>query len=581
MRKLTALLLALIMLAAVAPLSAVAESVVDRDGPTITLNVYSQLANFSGIQQGWGAVMLKDKFNIELNIIPDQDGTYETRMASGNLGDIVVWGANGADYKNAVAKDMLLDWEEDDLGATYAPYIWENYQGALNANREVSGDDKIHGFGHAVAFKQGSHAAFFYTWDIRWDLYAKLGYPEVKNFDDLFNVLVAMKELEPTDEKGNPTYATSIWPDWDGNMVMYVKSLGTAYYGYDELGFGYYNPNNGEFISCLEEDGPYLECLKFFNRLYQAGLLDPNSMTQTYDVMGEKVKNGGTFWGIFNYSTSSIFNTAAHLEAGKMMYSLVPTEAAPIVYGLGTNGGNRIWSIGNYTEYPELCLEVLDWLATPEGSMTMWYGPKGVTWDYDENGLAYFTELGKLTNSDSTHSMDGVEWTSPWTGKTYTFSGTYNDGSIQINNTTLAQDMENPDGAHGETFNKISWESTVTASSYDIEQDWRNWSGFASADQYMNAGNYTVMPEINYSESSRSNQLDLTWKQIADTIVTLSWQAIYAKSDAEFNSLINQMRARVNMLGWNSCVEWCNQEAAAKWQLTQDAQTFSGIVKNK
>ena len=76
MKKLLTLVLALALCLGAVPMAASAESVVDRDGPTITLDVYSQLANFSGIQQGWGAVMLKDKFNVELNIIPDQDGTY-------------------------------------------------------------------------------------------------------------------------------------------------------------------------------------------------------------------------------------------------------------------------------------------------------------------------------------------------------------------------------------------------------------------------------------------------------------------------------------------------------------------------
>ena len=64
-------------------------------------------------------MLLKDMFNVELNIIPEQDGTYSTRMEAGSLGDIVVWGANGDDYKNAVAKNMLLDWEQFDLGKKY------------------------------------------------------------------------------------------------------------------------------------------------------------------------------------------------------------------------------------------------------------------------------------------------------------------------------------------------------------------------------------------------------------------------------------------------------------------------------
>ena len=99
-----------------------------------------------------------------------------------------------------------------------------------------------------------------YSWDLRWDLYSQLGYPEIKNLDDLLAVFKKMKEICPTDELGNETYAASLWPDWDGNMVMYVKALATAYYGYDELGFGLYNPTNGEFYDALDENGPYIEC---------------------------------------------------------------------------------------------------------------------------------------------------------------------------------------------------------------------------------------------------------------------------------------------------------------------------------
>ena len=224
MKKVLALILCILL--TVPAMAGIAESVVDRDAPTIRLDVYSQLANFSGLQQGWGATLLKDKFNVELNIIPEQDGTYATRMEAGSLGDIVVWGSNGDDYKNAVAKGMLLDWEQFDMGAKYAPYIMENYKNALESNRSISGDDKIHGFGFNVAFSSDSHQSFFYTWDVRWDLYKELGYPEVATLDDLVDLFAAMKEICPTDEIGNETYALSSWPDWDGNMVIRILQSG-------------------------------------------------------------------------------------------------------------------------------------------------------------------------------------------------------------------------------------------------------------------------------------------------------------------------------------------------------------------
>ena len=580
MKKLVSLMLALVL--ALSCASALAEvpyykvesdlyDYYPLDGKTIQLEVYSQLANYSGVQTGWGATLMKDLFNVELVIVPDMDGTYDTRMINGKLGDIVVWGSNGEDYKQAVSAGMLLNWEDFDLGATYAPYVMENYGAALETNRLVSGDGNLYGFGMDVALQEGAHKSFMYSWDLRWDLYAQLGYPEIKDLDGLIEGFKQMKEICPTDDQGNTAYAASLWPDWDGSMVMYVKALATAYYGYDELGLGLFDPNTGEYYDALMDNGPYIEMLKFFNKLYRAGLLDPDSMTQTYDQMATKVKNGGVYWGIFNYASSMVYNTTEHLEAGKMMYSRVPDEACPIVYGLSNVGGNRIWSVGANTEYPELCLAILDYLATPEGSMNMWYGPRGLTWDYDANGGMYFTELGKKTSTDSKYDLTGVEWTSPYTGKTYTLSGNFNDGCIQANNTTLARDMINPDGNGTEAFNKDTWVSEQTAASYAIQEDWRNWSGVSLADQYFEKiGKYTVAPDVPYSESVRDDALKVKWDKVTKAIVDNSWLAIYAKADGEFNMHINNMKRQCNAYGYAECIEWSRGEAAVKYQLAQE-----------
>ena len=72
-----------------------------------------------------------DKFNVKLNIIPDSDGVYETRMESGNLGDLVLWGNDSDEYQQAVSKGMLFDWNEDDILSDYGPYIKQNMPYAL------------------------------------------------------------------------------------------------------------------------------------------------------------------------------------------------------------------------------------------------------------------------------------------------------------------------------------------------------------------------------------------------------------------------------------------------------------------
>ena len=82
--------------------------------PAVTLNVFSERANYSGMQEGWSAKILKDKFNVELNIVPNGEGVFDTRMESGNLGDIIAFGSE-ADYIQARDSGLLFDWEEDDV----------------------------------------------------------------------------------------------------------------------------------------------------------------------------------------------------------------------------------------------------------------------------------------------------------------------------------------------------------------------------------------------------------------------------------------------------------------------------------
>mgnify|MGYP000956594187 CR=1 FL=1 len=536
-----------------------------KKNEVIKLNVYSQLANFSGKQIGWSADILKKKFNVELNIIPEGDGVFETRMTSGNLGDIVVWGADNDKYPLAVKNNLLFGWEDDNVLDEYGPYIKKNMPDALKKNKELTktitngASDKLYGFGANVALNSKDHESFFYTWDTRWDLYKKLGYPKVKNLQDYHKMLKNMQKLCPSDDSGNKVYAVSLWPDWDDAMVMYVKAMATAYYGYDELALGLYDPTNGKYHDALEENGPYLEMLKWFNDLYQDGLIDPDSMTQTYDEMIAKVQNGGTLFSIFNYSGSLGYNTKEHTSAGKLMYCMKPEDASPIVYGMNTQGGDRVWSIGAKTEYPEKCMEIINYLSTPEGRMTMEYGPKGYTWDYDDQKHAYLTDVGVKCQNDKNTTMGGG------------YKGSYHDGELQINNITWSLDASNPD-SDGETYNKESWASYNATPSSDIEKDWRDKTGCTTINEYMEKGKYTVAPGTSFSKETQDTTLKTTWNQVTTEIKNSSWKAIYAKSDKKFDSIVAGMKKSAKKYGYDKCVEWSRNQASRRKAL-EDAIT--------
>jgi len=532
----------------------------------ITLDVYSQLANYSGMQTGWIADILEEKFKVKLNIISEGSGVYETRMESGNLGDIVVWANDSNKYPNAIKAGLLYDWNEDDLIGKFGPYIKENMQDALKKNQELTStitegaSDTLYGFGHNVANSNEGHESFFYTWDIRWDLYKELGYPEINNLEDYEQLLKDMVRLCPKDDSGNKTYAISLWPDWDDAMVMYVKSMATAYFGYDELGIGLYDTQTGTYHDALEENGPYLTMLKFFNNLYQDGLVDPDSMTQTYDKMIEKVQNGGTMFSIFNYSGYIAYNKPAHTKEGKGMFSMKPKEATPIVYGMNTAGGDRVWTIGAKSEYPELCMEVINYFCTPEGRMTMDHGPKGVTWDYDEEGNTYFTELGATCNKNKQTKMGDP------------YKGSFQDGTLQIVNTTWSADASNPD-SNGETYNADNWKSNIADAKSDIEQDWRDKTGAKSINEYMeNSKEFVVAPGTSFSQTQKENEFKTKWSQVTDELKNGSWRAMYAESDKEFDKIVADMVKKCNSYGYDDCVSWSKNEASRRKSL-EDAIT--------
>lgn len=536
---------------------------------TVTLDVYDQLANYSGEQVGWFAKVLKDKFNVKINIIPESDGTYDTRMESGNLGDIVIWGADTDQYQGAVKKGLLFDWEEDDILSDYGKDIKANFPHALEKNRSINSDGKIHGFGHQVSSSATELQSTMYTWDLRYDLYKKIGSPKITDLDSMVDCLEKMKQICPKDDNGNPTYGVSLFSDWDGTMAMFVKSTVTAFFGQDEFGIGTYDPNTGTYYPCLDDNSPYLKCLKFYNTLYQKGLLDPDSQTQGYDGMGEDYQNGTAFLNIFNFLGSALYNTDAHLSDGKGMFPVTPEDATPLIYGQNIYGNNRIWSIGENTEYPELCMAIINWLSTPEGFITTQYGPQDVCWKYNDDGNTVLTDLGKKTVADISTKMP-----SP-------YSGTWDDGSFKMNNETWALDAVNPDDKGGHKFNYKSWVDYNDNASSKIEQEWRDWASkqvgteVKGPDDYCQNRKYVLSPGTAYTQSEKTDEFQTTEQQVTTAIKDGSWKAIYAESDAEFDKIVSQMQSDAKAYGYDEVNKFYENEASLRHKAEEEALSAS------
>lgn len=521
---------------------------------TVTLTVYSQLSNYEGEQIGWFADIMKEKFNVKLNIISNGDGVFDTRMESGNLGDIVLFGSDGDEYTRAYQNGMLFDWNEDDILSDYGPYIKSHMADALDKNAKIS-DGTVYGFGFDVASGPGQYGEFDYHPDIRYDLYKQIGSPEINELEDYVDVLKQMKEVCPTSDSGKETYGVSLFKDWDGNMVMFVKATATNFFGLDEFQFGFYDADTGEFEDCLKEGGHYERCLKFYNTLYQQGLLDPDSMTQGYDGCMEDYQDGGAFFCIFNWMGATQYNTNEHMAEGKKLLPVVAKNQDTLVYGLGQSGSNRIWSIGAKSQYPELCMAIINYLCTPEGRLDYEYGPQGVCWEWLDNGKAELTDFG--LDCKALAAREDKVMPAP-------YSGLWDDGCPQMNNTTWSLNTTIPDGVDGQTFNFKYWDKYLALDVDKAEQEWRTDMGVESYTDYMTQFDYSISLPHSYAESTKSDELATTWEQVKTCIQNGSWQAIYAKDDSEFESIVAKMRTDADNYGYQECIEWCENEAALR-----------------
>ena len=500
---------------------------------TVTLNLFSELSSYMGIQEGWFADIMLQKFNVKLNIVM-AEYDLNRNPYDGNY-DIIISGAcRGENFSEAMKNGYFLDWNSYDT-ETYMPYVSKYLDNSL-IHYNTEDTSSILGI-YTTTDLPGDRSEVYYTWDMKFDYYEELGKPAISNIDDWVNVLAQMKEKHPSNPNGEETYALSYNADWDDGMVFGVQTFVSAYYGYERNGIGFYDYKNNKYYGALymEENGsfgPYLKMLKLNNELYRKGLLDPESVTQDYDSYTSKVEDNRIFASLTGYSGSAI---------NKQMYPVIPTGANLLTYGIGQR--MRSISIDSNTQYPELCMAIIDYFYTPEGMLTMYYGPKGDCWDYDENGYTYLTEFGKNCLYDKFIPY----------GDMY-----FSDGMPMFNIIPYNHMSVNPDS--GEPYAYEYWKKTISEPANSTEASWRAWTGAGSLDKYINSiepyyiATYDETPEqIIFSETPLKHK----YENVSDIIITKSREAITASTEEEFDRIVQEMIVQANESGYEACLTYC------------------------
>jgi putative aldouronate transport system substrate-binding protein len=540
---------------------------VDQDWSSadpITIDVYDGLANYMGTQSGWFGKVVKDKFNMELNIIAPNvagggDTLYNTRVSGGELGDLVVVD-KGQQMDELVEGGLLLDASSYyDSMANVQPF-----DAAVQKLNE--GKDGVYGFPTSVSSlkptepSEGLEPTFGPY--LRWDLYAEAGYPEVGTLEDLLPVLKDMQDAQPEADNGQKAYAISLFKDWDGNMMVTAKQPATLY-GYDEMGFVLAKADGSDYQSIIDSDSEYVRSLRFYFEANKMGLVDPESTTQNYDTMFTKYQNGQVLLSWWPWLGQSAYNTTDNMDAGKG-FMLAPLADQEIFsYGAEVYGGKQILAIGKDAEDPARLAAFIDWLYSPEGvnmnsSQTgAAAGPEGLTWEQGEDGPA-LTDFG-----NDVFLGGGADVPADWGG------GAYTDGVSTLNVSTILPKDINPET--DQPFNYTFWPSYQETVANPLTEDWGAQMGDpTSTMEYLtNNDQLLVAPGSGYTAPADSGEIETIRSQAKASIIEHSWQLVFAQDDAEFDALLASMQETVNGLGYETVLEFDMANAEAQNEARQ------------
>lgn len=523
------------------------------------IDVFDGLANQMGVQPGWFAKMVQDKFDLKLNVIAPNvagggDTLYNTRVAAGNLGDLVVTDL-GQKLDDLVTGGLVMDMSNFYPNMTHAAvfdaavkHINDGRNGVFALPTQVSSRKPTQS-------SEGLDPTFGPF--LRWDLYAKVGYPEVGTLEDLLPVLKKMQDASPKAPNGKKVYALSLFKDWDGNMMTNAKQP-TCYYGYDEMGFVLAKADGSDYQSIVDSGSQYVRALRFFAKANQMGLLDPESPTQNYDTLFSKFQNGQVLFSFWPWQCQAAYNTTDNVKQGKGFEIAPMADMEIFSYGVSVFGATQVLAIGSKAKDPQRIAAFIDWLYSPEGTYTNnsqtqgAAGPEGLTWKKNSSGQPELTDFGWKALAGS-----GATVPASWGG------GTYKDGSSWLN-TSLVLPIDK-DEATGSEFSYKFWKTYQDATANPLSKDWAAHMGGATStmDYLTKNKKIIVAPGASYVTPTDPSEIQTLRNQIKATIVQQSWKMSLSTSDSDFNSLLKSMQDTVNGLGYQKvlAVDMANAKA--------------------
>ncbi|SFS71633.1 hypothetical protein [Paenibacillus sp. BC26] len=295
---------------------------------------------------------------------------FKVQLAGGDLPDIIQVKNVGTTYlkqliegKNIIPLDDLVASNGPDIqkpifekSIAYSKKFWSNDTGQLYVVPVQIGNAGW-GFDQQIGF------------NVRWDYYKELGYPEVKNIDDMVNILADMVAKHPKSPDGKKVYGTAIWNDWG---TWGLSGMGLLTNPGDPVVNNYTDVPKSSFWSTSE----------FLYKAKQKGILDPDAFTAKYEDLVTKASQGTLLNAIATWPFQAA-NGELLKEGPDKGFVTIPLDWGFAWTGGSTiaGWGDRAWAITSNCKDPARAMDLINFLSSEQGSRLIESGVQGVHWD--------------------------------------------------------------------------------------------------------------------------------------------------------------------------------------------------------
>ena len=228
-----------------------------------------------------------------------------------------------------------------------------------------------------------------YLFNVREDIWQAAGSPEIKTLDDIYDLLVKMKDLQPKNIQGVDYYPMGGFVQgWQNMLASLIQSAG----GYHER---FYIDDNNQLSYWVR--APWaLEIIKWYNKLYREGLLDPEAFTMdrgtfnSQKIGGDKIKS---YFGQFYYVNSQIPNLEAlgveNAYFKCFAVSVAEVGQTPHLVAESSMGGGHFVVTDNLKDDEtklKAAINLINALSDPYNNFVIINGIEGVNWEFGADG---------------------------------------------------------------------------------------------------------------------------------------------------------------------------------------------------